>query len=113
MTAAPRAKPEFIADHECSGAIGRRMREIARAEGRPAPLQDKVPTGKPTDAAINDYYGGVEASALFGEKVNAPYWVTLGMNYDDEITINAIAAINKLVPDSEFADWETIDGPAW
>ena len=50
MTTTPRAAPERMADIKATGAIGRRMREIARAEGRPAPLQDKPPPA--------DYYSG-------------------------------------------------------
>jgi hypothetical protein len=34
-------------------------------------------------------------------------------DYDDEITPEQIAALNRIVPDDEFNDYKTISGPAW
>ncbi len=37
----PRPKPEYMDSSIDNGDMARRMREIARAEGRPAPLQSE------------------------------------------------------------------------
>jgi hypothetical protein len=33
--------------------------------------------------------------------------------YEDEITQKQRKALNRIVPDDEFAEYETISGPAW
>ena len=34
-------------------------------------------------------------------------------DYDDEITAETIAKLNKVVSDDEFDDHDTVSGPAW
>lgn len=34
-------------------------------------------------------------------------------DYADEITQEQIDALNRIVPDDEFADHKTVSGPAW
>jgi hypothetical protein len=34
-------------------------------------------------------------------------------DYDDEITVETISRLNKIVSDDEFVDYKDISGPAW
>jgi hypothetical protein len=34
-------------------------------------------------------------------------------DYEDEITREQIEALNRIVPDDEFAEFKTVSGPAW
>ena len=38
---------------------------------------------------------------------------TVPPDYADEVTREQIDALNRIVPDDEFADHKTVSGPAW